>query len=118
MIQQSTIQQSTVETPETKGHAHPNSHPNYGAIWLALLGLTVDELSVAQLPKWLPDVQGITRIMIILLVGLALAKALLVALFFMHLRFERKTFVVIVSVPVILAVVLVLALLPDVGFHG
>ena len=114
MIQQSTIQQSTVETPETKAHAHPN----YGAIWLTLLGLTVVELVVAQLPKWLPDVQGITRIMIILLVGLALAKALLVALFFMHLRFERKTFVVIVSAPVILAVVLVLALLPDVGFHG
>jgi cytochrome c oxidase subunit 4 len=102
------------QTPTAEGH----KHPNYGAIWCALAGLTMVELLVAQLPRWLPNVEGITRTMIILLVGLALAKALLVALFFMHLRFERKTFVIIVSAPVILAVVLILGLLPDVGFQG
>ena len=95
-----------------------HKHPPYMTIWAALAVLTVVELVVAQLPKWMPDVQGITRTMIILLVGLALTKALLVALFFMHLRFERRTFVLIVTAPVVLAVVLVLALLPDVGFHG
>lgn len=96
---------------------HEHKHPNYMAIWYVLIALTGVELAVAQFPKWFPEVEGITRAMIIILVGLALAKALLVALFFMHLRFERKTFVIIVSTPVILAVVLVLALLPDVGFH-
>ena len=73
---------------------------------------------MAQFPHWMPSVQRITPITIILLIGLALTKASLVGLYFMHLRFEKKTFVVVVSAPLVLAVVLVLALLPDVGGLG
>ena len=92
-----------------------HKHPNYMAIFGALIILTVIELVVAKLPHWMEKVDGIMRTTIILLVGLALTKALLVALYFMHLRFEKKTFVMIVSVPLVLAVVLILGLMPDVG---
>ena len=98
----------------SEGH----NHPNYLLIWGALIVLTVIELVVAQFPHWMPSVPRITPITIILLIGLAFTKAALVALYFMHLRFERRTFVVIVTAPLFLAVVLVLALLPDVGRLG
>jgi len=95
-----------------------HKHPNYLAIFGTLIVLTVIELVVAQFPHWMPSVQRITPITIVLLIGLALTKAALVGLYFMHLRFERKTFVVIVSAPLFLALVLVAALLPDVGGLG
>jgi cytochrome c oxidase subunit IV len=92
-----------------------HKHPNYMAIFGALIGLTVVELAVAQLPRF---VTGSTRIMIVALVALALVKAMLVALYFMHLRFEKKTFVILVSFPLVLAVILIIALLPDVAGFG
>jgi cytochrome c oxidase subunit 4 len=95
-----------------------HKHPNYMAIFYALIVLTVVEIGIAYLPHWLPSVQNIRAISIVLLIAFALVKALLVAMYFMHLRFERRTFVVIVSAPVVLAVVLILSLLPDVGQLG
>jgi cytochrome c oxidase subunit 4 len=92
-----------------------HKHPNYMAIFYALIALTVIELGVAQLPHY---VEGSTRIMIVALVALALVKAALVAFYFMHLRFERKTFVILVSFPLVLAVILIIALLPDVAGYG
>ncbi len=78
-------------------------------VWLWLFILTVLEVGATQLPiASLP--------VYILLIGMALSKALLVALFFMHLRFERLTFALVVSFPAVLAVFLVFMLLPDVGF--
>jgi cytochrome c oxidase subunit 4 len=98
--------------------AAEHKHTNYIAIWWWLLVLTLAEVGVAYLPRieGLKEMSNITAITIILLVGMAFAKALLVALYFMHLRFERRTFVMVVSFPIVLAVVLVIMLLPDVGF--
>ena len=80
-------------------------------VWLWLFILTVLEVGATQ--PWL----GIPSLSVyILLIGMALSKALLVALFFMHLRFERLTFALVVSFPAVLAVFLVFMLLPDVGF--
>src|SRR5258705_8936546 len=59
-----------------------HSHPNYIGIFIGLAVLTALELTVAFLP-WHK------RTLILLLIGLAVWKALLVALYFMHLRFER-----------------------------
>src|SRR5881396_116737 len=57
--------------------------PNYVLIWLYLFVLTVAEVALAfELP--------ISRnIKLLLLLALAVWKALLVAMFFMHLKFER-----------------------------
>jgi caa(3)-type oxidase subunit IV len=49
----------------------------------------------------------------ILLVGMALTKAIIVAMFFMHLKFEKKTLALIAATPLILCALLMFALLPD-----
>ena len=49
--------------------------------------------------------------------GIATLKALVVMLFFMHLKFERAWKYVLLGPTVILAIGLPLALLPDVGVH-
>ena len=84
--------------------AHKN--PNYILIFWWLLALTILEIGVIYTP--------LTKLVIgTLLVGLALSKAALVALYFMHLRFEPRTLGVIVLTPLFLCVLLVFALLPD-----
>ncbi len=87
-----------------------HKHTNYMKIFYILLAMTVAELGLAM------TLQSQKGLLIVTLVTLALIKAGLVAAFFMHLKLEKKTFVVIVCVPLILAVVLVAGLFPDVGF--
>ena len=88
--------------PEVK-HA---KHPPYIGIWVMLAVLTMVELTVAFLP-W-PK-----RIIIILLVALAIWKALLVALFYMHLRFETYRLRILAIAPLPLAVILVTAVITE-----
>lgn len=79
---------------------------NYIAVFWWLLGLTIIEVVVIFLP--------VARLLIvILLVGLALSKASLVAMYFMHLRFERRTLALIAITPLVLCLLLVFGLLPD-----
>ncbi len=86
--------------------AQAHTQPNYLAIFWWLLALTIIEVGVIFMP--------LARLLIaILLVGLALSKASLVALYFMHLRFERATLGLIAVTPLLLCVLLVFALLPD-----
>lgn len=85
---------------------HPEKQPNYIAVFWWLLGLTIVEVAVIFAP--------IARLLIgILLVGTALSKASLVAMYYMHLKFERRTLGVIVITPLALCILLVFALLPD-----
>ncbi len=80
--------------------------PNYIAIFWWLLALTIIEVAVIYAP--------VARVVIaILLVGLALSKASLVAMYFMHLKFESRTLGLIALTPLILCVLLVFALVPD-----
>ena len=85
-----------------------HKHPNYMAIFWYLAILTVVELVVVFLPfgKFTNGV---------LLCALALGKAILVAMYFMHLRFEAKTLGWIAVTPLAIATLLVFVLLPD-GF--
>ena len=88
------------------GAAH--KHPNYMAIfwWLAIL--TVIEVGVVFLPM--------SKFTIgVLLCALALGKAALVALYFMHLKFEGRTLGWIAVTPLAIATLLIFLLLPD-GF--
>lgn len=86
--------------------ATSHSEPNYMAIWFWLALLTAVEVWVARmgLPK---------PLMVSLLIGLAVAKATLVAMYFMHLKFERRTLGIIALTPPILLVLLTCALYPD-----
>lgn len=86
--------------------AHTHKQPNYIAIFWWLLALTIIEVGVIFMP--------LARVLIaILLVGLALSKAALVAMYFMHLKFERTTLGLIAVTPLVLCVLLVFALMPD-----
>jgi cytochrome c oxidase subunit 4 len=86
-----------------------HKQPNYIAVWVALFVLTVLEVTVVYVG--LPH-----ELMVIALVFLALWKAMLVALYFMHLRFEPKRLLYIVLAPLPLAIILVFAVIH--GFRG
>ena len=90
-------------------HAH-KEHPKYMRIFWILLVLTILEVVVA-LP-FLKAALGQT-LTAILLIGMACSKALYVALYFMHLKFEQRTLMIIALTPFIICVFLVFMLLPD-----
>jgi cytochrome c oxidase subunit 4 len=92
-------------TAQVQPHAHPQ--PNYMGVFWWLLGLTIAEVAVAyaHMPR---------LIMVVLLVGMAFTKAAMVALYFMHLKFERSTLTLIALTPLILCIFLSLMLLPDI----
>ncbi|MGH7830128.1 MAG: cytochrome C oxidase subunit IV family protein [Candidatus Binatia bacterium] len=88
--------------------ADAHASPNYWMVWLYLFVLTVVEIAVIYMP--FPKI-----IIAILLIGLACYKALLVAMYFMHLKFERRTLGIIALTPFVLCVFLILMLLPDIS---
>ncbi len=85
-----------------------HAEPNYIGVFWWLLALTIIEIAVIYMPM-------AKFIIVILLVGLALSKAALVALYFMHLKFERLTLGLIALTPLILCVFLILMLFPDIS---
>lgn len=78
-----------------------HQQPNYMAIFWWLFGLTVLEVSYSVFTHP-PKV-----VLMTVLVGLAIIKATMVALFFMHLRFERKALGILFASTLILGVILV-----------
>jgi caa(3)-type oxidase subunit IV len=87
-----------------------HSQNNYIKIFIILSVLTVIEVGLVYmgLPKML--LAG-------LLVIFAVWKAALVAMHFMHLKFEKKTLTIVALVPFVLCVFLILMLLPDIYPH-
>ena len=84
--------------------------PNYVTIWIWLLALTV--ISVA-----LSLVFGARTLVVVVFFVVATVKALLVALNYMHLKFEPRLIYAIAIVPVLFALVLTVALFPDFVFQ-
>ena len=78
--------------------------PNYMAIFWWLAGFTAVEVAYSSL---LPHAHK--ALLILGLVGFAAIKATLVALYFMHLKFERKSLGIIFGSTLILGVILVSA---------
>ena len=81
--------------------------PNYYLIWLILFVVTVAEVGVAfisQIPK---------TILILILLAMAIYKAVLVAMYYMHLKFEPRRMWLIVTAPLPLAVILVVIVLRE-----
>lgn len=85
--------------------ADTHAEPSYISIFWWLLALTILELVAIYIPF---D----RHVFIIILVGLAFAKATLVAMYFMHLKFERLTLGMIAVTPLIICLFLILMLLP------
>ena len=88
--------------------ASTKHHPNYIAVFWVLFIFTILEVGITKLP--------VPRFpMAIVLVGLAMTKALLVAMYYMHLKYEKRLLILIAISPLITAIILTLALVPDIG---
>jgi cytochrome c oxidase subunit IV len=83
-----------------------HAEPNYMGVFYWLAALTAIEVAVVYLP--------LTKLALgAILVVLAFTKAALVALYFMHLKFERRTMLLVAVTPVILCVFLMFMLIPE-----
>jgi caa(3)-type oxidase subunit IV len=85
------------------------------AIFWWLLALTIAEVGLG----YMPAAGGAARTAKVCgLVVMAVVKAALVAMYFMHLRFEKKTLALIAGIPIALCVFLMLMLVPDADRRG
>ena len=89
---------AAAQEQQAEAHAHPQ--PRYFLIWGVLFVLTVAEVLVAFF-------SGMPKIVLVLvLMGLAVWKAVLVALYYMHLKFEPRTLRWVALSPLPLIVIL------------
>ncbi len=84
-----------------------HAHPNYIAIFVALTVLTIIELGVTFVAHF-----GKTFVISFLMV-MAIWKAVLVAMYFMHLKFETKKLRILAVAPLPLAVIMILAVITE-----
>jgi cytochrome c oxidase subunit 4 len=91
---------------------HYESHlRTYGAVFLALCVFTVMSI--------MADVLHFANhnVTVAIVLAVAVAKALCVMMFFMHLKFERAWKYLLLAPTLILASAIPFALMPDVGMH-
>src|ERR1041385_377248 len=80
-------------------HDHPSGNRQYFVTWCWLLAMTLLALGLGYSP--VPE--GLKAL---LLVGVTLAKIVLIASIFMHLKFERLNLVLMTFCPLVLALIL------------
>lgn len=84
--------------------------PNYIAVWLWLVGLLIASVVISYLP--------ISRGLAVLLIFVAaFVKAMLVALDYMHLKFEQPLIYAMAIIPLAIFVVLWIVLYPDIALR-
>jgi cytochrome c oxidase subunit 4 len=94
-------------------HGEAHHHPNYWAVFGALVLLTaVSFITITDM--WVGALGAQSGRTVVMLV--AICKALLVALYFMHLKYDWFKVYVMIVPALILGTVLVCALLPDITF--
>ncbi len=101
----------THEPQEPRGHSEPQPHHpiNYIAIFILLICLTVVTVAIA-FKRFESELVNVCLALLV-----ASIKGLFVARFFMHLKFEGRLIRLILAVPIFLCVVLIAALIPDIG---
>jgi cytochrome c oxidase subunit 4 len=86
--------------------AEGKKKPRYMLVFGALAALTAIEVAVAFM--------GFDRqATVLLLIGLAIYKALLVAMYFMHLKWETRSLKILAAAPLIPAAIMVLVILME-----
>lgn len=83
-----------------------HGYRTYLVTWGWLLVMTVLALGVGYV-EMPPGIKAV------LLVGITLAKVVLIAAIFMHLRFEKLNLVMITFIPLVLALILFFFVMPD-----
>lgn len=88
-------------------HRHEEHHPPYVGIYFILVILTGLSILIAQIiPKhYVPP----------FVFTISTVKALLIALFYMHLKYEGKLIISLAVIPVLLTVLILLVLMPDIA---
>jgi cytochrome c oxidase subunit 4 len=104
-----TRNEAHAEGDETRTESWPHHHVPFMKIFFALLVLTAITVGIGI---YLRFDNELVNVLLALLI--ASTKATLVAMFFMHLKFEGKLIVTIFVVPLALCILLVVALLPDI----
>ena len=94
-----------MEHSPTTSHTEHKS-PNYVLIFVWLIVITAVEIAVGYIPSAVVP----TIVTYPLLLGMAGIKILLVALYFMHLRYDSRWFLVMIIVALPLSVMFILAL--------
>jgi cytochrome c oxidase subunit 4 len=97
------------DAPHGTSVATPHHVVNYLRIFQILVALTLLTVTVA----FLPIHNELINVVVALLI--AGVKAAFVARYFMHLKFEGKLIYTILFVPLSLAVILTIALIPDIA---
>ncbi len=103
------ISEAPPATTHDADHAH-HPHVNYMAIFIALCFCTLISAAFDFLPLN-------RRVVAVLVLAVAVAKAQYVMRYFMHLKFEGKWKYVLLLPTAILACGVPLALAPDIGLH-
>ena len=87
---------------------HTRHRPNYVGIWIILFILTGLEVAVT-----LPEVHALVPFLPLTptLLTFAAAKAALVVLYYMHLRYDSRWYSVLFTLPIGLAILLIMVLL-------
>jgi len=88
---------------EAGGHAHPGAR-QYLGIAVVLTVITAVEVAVFYIPSMKP-------VMVPTLLTLSALKFALVAMFYMHLKFDHRIFSWLFVVPMVIATFVILALL-------
>ena len=84
------------------------SHPNYLLVGLALIILTILEVAVVQVPQ-IPTLPA--------LLVFGGGKALLIAMYFMHLKFDRRMYTLLFSIGAVEGLLMVWVLVSLVFSH-
>lgn len=89
-----------------------HKHPNYVLVWGVLCVFTAVSILTSFLlnPRQNVDLRNIT---VFILFTVAWIKAILIALNFMHLRFERILIISVALVPLILFLIALFGFMPD-----
>ncbi len=110
------MSESPSTTAPAEGHADAHHGPNigsylavFGALAICTLISFVANLAARQEP---PVISAHTSFLIIM--GVAVIKAILVAMIFMHLKWDWKRVYIMIVPALILAPLLVIVLLPDI----
>jgi caa(3)-type oxidase subunit IV len=96
----------------TEAHEH-HEHPNYLAVFGVLIVLTAVSFFTVS-PFWLNTMGHRSGPMVVMIVGVI--KATLVAMYFMHLKYDWFKLYYMIVPALILGTFLVCALLPDMVF--
>ncbi len=93
---------------------HETSHAPYLRVFLILLVLTLLEYFYAMFAtKW----EFPFLLLVLGLVVMALTKAALVGAYFMHVRYEGRWVYLLIVPACVMAAIVVLGLVPDIGMH-